>query len=229
MTNQDQNPHVSIETISRLGVEATDVIERNGSKPSIAAHAPRVVPNAQAMSRVYDELKQLKVDARAALAGRDVKLAALLRTIASWSGHADQDIEGFGTSELLVSERTVLAVVDNGRTLIGTFRAKGETLPYAQEAISDLQARCDDVLAAHQTSKEVRVALQEKQREGRTAALALHDSLVALRRTLRAVLGSDHYDYQRLRMTRSRGNADPPVGEPAVSEPTATPSDGVTA
>ena len=65
--------------------------------------------------------------------------------------------------------------------------------------------------------------MQEKQREIRERSAEFHKELVSFRRTLRAALGSNHIEYQKLRLT-GRADAEPPTEE--ESEAGSTESDG---
>ena len=76
------------------------------------------------------------------------------------------------------------------RDVADTVVATGAELPFAKEALTELESKIEQASVAHDAAQEARVALQTKQRELRAQAAVAQRGLVMLRRTLRAALGS---------------------------------------
>ena len=96
-------------------------------------------------------------------------------------------------------------------------------LPYREELLDELTARIDSADGASKTASAARVVLQEKQREVRELSATFHKGLISLRRTVRATLGSKHFDFHRLRVT-GRAAAEPPL-PPEEQAPETEPSE----
>jgi hypothetical protein len=101
---------------------------------------------------------------------------------------------------------------------------EGAGLPYQEALLTELTDGIESADGAAKSLDAAGVALQEKQREVRELSATFHKGLVSLRRAVRAMLGSTHLDYRRLRMT-SRSAAEPPVDEAEVTQPTETGGD----
>ena len=104
------------------------------------------------------------------------------------------------------------------------FRENGE-VAYANEALGALEEKHSRAKEAYDAAQEGRVAVQEKQRELQLAAAGVHEELVRLRKALRKLLGSSHFDYQRLRIGKPRGGVEPPVEETPVTAETSAHGD----
>ena len=116
----------------------------------------------------------------------------------------------------------VLQTASSLKQLVGR---QGVDLPHREELLAELTARIDSATGAAESAQVVRTAVQKKQREVRELTIRFNTELVKLRRTVRAALGSSHFDYQRLRVT-SRATTEPPSDEAPETEPSETETGG---
>ena len=79
---------------------------------------------------------------------------------------------------------------------------EGENVPGGQPLIDTLTAAIAAAEHSWSEAQASRVELQQKQAAVREHALAFNRGMVALRRILRAVLGTHHLDFQALRASR---------------------------
>jgi hypothetical protein len=150
-------------------------------------------------SRVGQTPRQQVIDARRAL--RRLELG-----IRRWTGILTRDIPGFTSSSFLDGDSLSDDLIGGAERLLEVVRgfkgANGEQPGY----VADLVARVTPLLEAATQSWDAAqthmAAERELLRQTREAAALLQKELVALRRTLRATLGSTHRDYQVLRISR---------------------------
>ena len=87
--NNSNSSPLSVHDVRRLAPASVFVTQQNGDKPSIAAHAPKVVPAANAVLVAIQELDQLKAKQVALLAASSEQVAVLngvmLESTRSWS------------------------------------------------------------------------------------------------------------------------------------------------
>jgi hypothetical protein len=161
---------------------------------------------------LYDARQSSSPSASELAVGRQA-VASLKLTMRTWRPLIARDLDGSGSefdSRVSVPDDVIAAarhMVDRARNA----RINGEPLPYLPEleaamvpaiAAADKEwGELQDELAAHQ-------ALLSETRE---AAQALETELIALRRILAVVIGTNHRDYHRLRakrITRSTSEGD---------------------
>ena len=107
----------------------------------------------------------------------------------------------------IVNVRTPEAILDNGRQAMQAFGRHGE-LEFAAQALSEIEAKHSTAKVAYDATQAGRVALQVQQREQRAAAADIQKELVKLRTVVRIALGTDHIDYQRLRLRNARPDSE---------------------
>jgi hypothetical protein len=112
-------------------------------------------------------------------------------------------------------------VVQTAMSLKQLVERQGVDLPYREALLAELTARIDSATGAAESAQVARTAVQQKQREVRELTVRFNAELVKLRRTVRAALGSSHFDYQRLRVT-SRATTEPPSTEAPETAPSET-------
>ena len=76
---------LSAHEVRRLAPASVYVLQQNGHKPSIAAHAPKLVPAANAVLVAIQELDQLKTQQVALLASSSEQTAVLNSVMLEWS------------------------------------------------------------------------------------------------------------------------------------------------
>jgi hypothetical protein len=97
-------------------------------------------------------------------------------------------------------------------------------LPYSEELVNDLAAQAERARADWIAARDAIVRLQDLRAAVRATAQDFRKRLVALRRTLRAVLGTRHHDYQALRGSRVFDTDDEPLEPEVVATQPATQS-----
>jgi hypothetical protein len=218
------NSPLSVHDVRRLAPASVFVTQHNGDKPSIAAHGPKVVPAANAVLVAIQELDQLRAKQVALLAASSEQTAVLHGVMLEWSSHLEGDLPGFEREAFTRDANLAFDVVQTAKSLMQFVEREGVDLPYREALLTELTARIDSTSGAAESAQVARNALQEQQREVRELTVRFNTELVKLRRTVRAALGSRHFDYQRLRVT-SRAAAEPPSDEAPVAVPSETETD----
>jgi hypothetical protein len=219
------NSPLSVHDVRRLAPASVYVLQHNGDKPSIAAHAPKVVPAADAVLVAIQELDQLKTQQVALLAASTEQTAVLNGVMLEWSSHLEGDIPGFEREAFTRNVSMPFNVVQTAASLKQLVELQGVDLPYREALLTELTARIDSASGAAESAQVARTAVQKKQREVRELTIRFNTELVKLRRTVRAALGSSSFDYQRLRVT-SRAVTEPPSDEAPQTEPSETETGG---
>jgi hypothetical protein len=208
--------------VRRLAPASIGVVQRNAGKPALAAYIPTMVPMANGVLAAIQDLDMLKTDQVALIGRSDAQTAVLNDVLLVWSGRLVRDVEGFDIGAYTRNASLTFDVVQKANSLKQLVEQKGAELPYRETLVAELTARIDSARVAEDAAHGARVALQEKQRQVRELVASFHKELVSLRRTVRAVLGSSHFDYQRLRVP-DRAVAEP-SDEASEAEPSETES-----
>jgi hypothetical protein len=218
------NHRTPIYALAVLGPRAMQVIDRHKSIPVIGAYEATLGPKVARFKEVHERLTSLSVAYKQQVALSAAEIEALEAATETWSSHMQVDVS-FDSEDIAITEtRSADATLGNATHVIALFRERSE-LPYAAQALSDLEAKHESAKAAYDAAQARRVAVQETQRELQTLAADVHGTLVQLRKAVRKMLGSSHFDYQRLRATVGRPTStDPPDEElpetvPDSSEP----------
>jgi hypothetical protein len=211
----------SMHDVRRLAPASIFVIQQHAAvKASIAAYAPTMVPLANEVLVAIRTLDMLKADQVALMAASKRETNELHGVMLEWSGHLGRDLEGFDLASFSRDATLTFDVGAKASSLKQLVEQKGAHLHYREALLTELTARIDSANEAQTGSQAARVALQEKQREVRELMAAFYKELIALRRTVRAALGSSHFDSQRLRATgRARVEEPPGEGAGAGAEP----------
>jgi hypothetical protein len=214
------NP-LSMHDVRRLAPAALDVMQRNADKSVIAAHAATMVPVANGVLIAIQVIDRLKGKQVALLAESTEQTAQLHGLMLGWSPLLERDLASFDIGAYVRDPNLPFDVVQKAMSLKSYVEQEAAGLPYQQTLLAELTARIEGADGAAKSAYTARTALQEKQREVRELSATFHKGLVSLRKTVRAMLGSSHLDYQRLRVP-SRAAAEPPDDEAPVTVPSAT-------
>jgi hypothetical protein len=219
---------LSTHDVNRLAPASIDVSQRHADNPAIASHAPKIVPAANEVLSALVDLEELKIDQVKLVARSSAQTAVLNGVMLEWSGVLARDIEGFDIGAFARDASLTFDVLRKAIGLRQIVENKGADLPYREVLLTELSARIDSTSEADTAAKAARVAVQQKQQEIRESSARFHKELVSFRRTLRGALGSRHFDYQRLRVTKRA--AEPPDQETEAPEtaPSEVPSEGTT-
>ena len=223
MFSTTTNP-LTMHEVRRLAPASIGVVQRNAGKPAIAAYIPTMVPMASDVLAAIQDLDTLKTDQVALIGRSDEQTAVLNGLLLGWSGRLVRDVEGFDIGAYTRNANLTFDVVQKAKSLKQLVEQKGAELPYREALLTELTARIDSASSADDAAHAARVALQEKQREVRELVASFYQELVSLRRTVRAVLGSSHFDYQKLRVPE-RAAAEPTSDEASETKPSETESD----
>lgn len=188
-------------------------MRRHIANPVVASFEGTLVPAVDAFMAAYATVSSLKARLAASLDESAAASAALHRGTSAWLGPVGRDLpdfegRGFGVNPMVDED-----VQADARRLLDVVRSEGESMAYAPQLIEEIGRLYEAAQAAHAKAQEMRVALQAQQAETRTFANRLQRELVALRRTLRAELGTSHVDYQRLRAPRGRTEVEESIDE----------------
>lgn len=193
----------SIKKLAVLGPRAMEVIGRNKSIKSIAAREQTLGPKVGQLLTVRDEVKNLGVAYRKLAEQADFEIAGLDALNRVWSANlqidASLDSEEVGITDM----RTSAGKLDSARSVMDTLRTNAG-LPFAEQALSELEPQHAVAKAADDAARATRVELQVKQRELQAVAADVQRELVKLRTVVRIALGVSHHDYQYLRLRSAR-------------------------
>ena len=223
MFSNVSNP-LSMHDVRRLAPASLDVMQRNAGKPVIAAHAAMLVPVANGVLTALQDIDRLKGKQRALRAKSNEQRVQLHGLMLGWSGPLDHDLESFDIGAYTRDPDLTFDVLQKAMSLKLFVEQEGADLAYQEALLTELTARLESADGAAKSADAAGVELQEKQREVRELSATFHKGLVSLRRAVRAMLGSTHLDYRRLRMP-SRSAAEPPMDEAEVTQPTETGGD----
>jgi hypothetical protein len=211
MLSNVSNP-LSMHDVRRLAPASIDVMQRNADKQVIAAHAAMLVPVASGVLIALQDIDRLKGKQKALRAESHVQRAQLHGLMLGWSGPLDHDLASFEIGSYTRDPDLTFDVLQKALSLQLFVEQEGAGLPYQRALLTELTARIESADGAAKAANAAGVELQDKQREVRELSATFHKGLVSLRRAVRAMLGSTHLDYRRLRMS-SRAAAEPPSDE----------------
>lgn len=204
MLIENESTRVPQYILNRQARVAVAVVERHREVPVVAPFVETLVPRATKFIEGYEALSVAKARRTEDLRAARAQVSDLFRATSGWLGLLQRDVDGFDSRGVNSRSTSAVDVLSDAERVIEMMGSRTATLPYAQRALSDLRPMVEDTAATHERGQRTRIEVQQLQAEVREAAEALQDELVALRRTLRAALGSGHLDYQRLRTPRSR-------------------------
>jgi hypothetical protein len=211
--------------VRRLAPASLEVMQRHAGTPAIAAHAATLVPAASEVLIAIQVLDMLKGRQVALLTESTEQTARLNALMIGWSGLLVSDVASFDLGAYARNANLPFDVVQKAMSLKRLVETEGADLPYQEVLLTELNARIEGADGASKAASAVRVELQDKQREVRELMATFYKGLVSLRRAARAMLGSNHFDYQRLRATGTAAAASPPSDEGSDPEsPTPTPT-----
>lgn len=195
---------LALYVLFRLGSVAVEVVRRHRANAAIASFEGTLVPSVDAFVAGYTTVSTLKARLAVLLEASASATAALYKGTSAWLGPIGRDLPGFDGRGFGVDPTVDEDVLADARRLLDLVQADGQSLPYAAALIEEISRLATATQVAHAAAQEVRVALQMQQGQTRSLGVKLQRELVALRRTLRAELGTHHVDYQRLRAPRAR-------------------------
>jgi hypothetical protein len=194
--------------LRRIAGRALRVLDDHGPHSAIIASYDTSVRAAVAtFVQAHDALAVRSTDVHALGRTSNHALGALLRAMRGWVGVVARDLPGFAPLALPdhPTPDDLLAQTDQ---LLEVVQQLDATATWRDALVNDLEAlleRSRDGLHQLRTGRATVQALQARNRE---AGAALQAQLVPFRRSLRAVLGPSHLDYQSLRVSRVRDTDD---------------------
>ena len=209
--------HVSQYKLRKQAQRGLRVLDRyKQSDPAITAHEPTFVPAAEGFMAVYDRVQTFETTRkREVVEGRQAIEELYTRTRA-WMGALERDVPGFQAGQLRGGPDDPDALLGDAKRMIEL--ANGlEGAAYVPALTEDLSAA---LAHADEAWRHMQDILSEHQRllaEARTAAVLINRELVALRRTLRSLLGTSNRDYQKLR-TKRVFDTDESEDEPIIED-----------
>lgn len=202
--NNSIDTTVALFKIHRLTLAAIEVVRRHPESEVIASVGETLAPLGVQLSDGYRLVESLRTQQSALVAASEREVESLYQTMRAWLAPLTRDVPGFDPTRFGARPKVSLDVITDARALIEVIAGRGEALSYGQRAITALTARVDAASAAYTAAQDARIALQTKQAENRELGAAVQVHLVALRAALRAEVGTQSLDYQRLRIVRKR-------------------------
>ena len=212
--------------LALLGPRALQVIERHTGVPAIMAHDRTLRPAVASFGQANAELTELVFNSQELVAAREARMEALRVALRHCNAHLQHDLPDLDVSEVAITETKAAEVMFYAASnLIAMLTGREDQVPAAEQVRGMLESSLSSAQAAFEAVAASRVAIQEKQHALRALAADVHRGLVQLRSTLRAVLGRNHLDYQRLLLGRGRIASELPaeVTTDATSPPESEP------
>lgn len=206
------NTYIPQWKLRRLAPRAVRVVARHKEKSAaIGLYESTLVPAANKFVELYDASRTAQVSATENNQGAQA-VEALRQVVRGWLGALSRDIPGFDIASFTDRQTVADDVIGSGQRLLEVCRnfkdRSGQPLPYQEAVVQALTPAIEAADAEWAEAQDRRVQEQAMRDATRDAAVLLHKELVALRRTLRAVLGTSHLDYRRLRAQASMGSGE---------------------
>jgi hypothetical protein len=224
--------HPSINALALLGPRAMEVIDRHRSITAIAVYEPTLGPKVVRFREVRDELSSLVLSSKKLTARANARIGELDALNRVWGANLQHGISADSEDVGITDARALDGAFDRALNVMTKLREHDE-LPFAAQALSELESQYGVAKAADDAARAARVAVQAKQRELQAVAADVQKELVKLRTVVRIALGVSHLDYQCLLLRSARAEVEaqdesPPDsadGSPAgdrASEPSET-------
>lgn len=194
--------------LSRLAQRALRVLERHAPNHAVLqVIEPAFRETAEAFIASHDTVLSDGPRKRAELDEGRAAIDSLNRSLRSWVAWLGRDIQGFDPSEYTLNSVTPDDVLADARRLVHTLQAHQQSaatpLNYGDKLLQELTAALENARKEWTEAQDAITHDQERRAEVRALAGQVQKNLVALRRTLRTLLGTSHRDYQKLRLARS--------------------------
>lgn len=211
-------PYVSQHKLRLLAARAVEVVTRNAHvDPTVAASGSYLLASARAFIASYDEARRFQSQRGAEMEQGRAAVETLQIRIRAWVGMLLSDIRDFRAMELDGSLAEPDHLFADAKRIIETVQVQGSDLPYTKDLVDDLTAVSERARSEWAQARAAMVKLQELGSTARADAVELQKRLVSFRRTVKAILGTSHRDYQILRSSRSSDAAEEKkTVEPAV-------------
>jgi hypothetical protein len=217
---ENRNINVNQKRLRELAERVPEIVSRQvGAYPLLASFTATLVPLAAAFVERYDRLRRQHVSVRETLASGRQRVAELEAQLRILRSRLAADVEAFAEGARTGRSRSPDETFADARHVIETVSERSAALSYGAELIADFSAVLEGARTEWSAAQAALVELQMGQAELRAQNIALVHQLSKFRRMLRALVGTQHRDYQRLRPTRTkRGDEDDPdsAQEPAV-------------
>jgi hypothetical protein len=207
--------NVNQKRLRELAERVPEIVSRQvGAYPLLASFTATLVPLATAFVERYDRLRRQHVSVRETLASGRQRVAELEAQVRIFRSRLAADVEAFTEDARTARSGSPDEAFADARYILETVRERGAALSYGAELVADLSAVLERARTEWSAAQTARVELQAGQAELRTQNLALVQQLIKFRRMLRAIVGKQHHDYQRLRTARTKhGEEDDPDSE----------------
>lgn len=176
-----------------------------GSFEELKAIELTLVPAAQRFVELYDTARVSETPRREVSESRKA-LRRLELGIRRWTGIVTRDIPGFTLASFLDGDALSDDLIGGAERFLEVVRgfkgSNGEAPSYVADLLARVTPLLEEATQSWDAAQNHMAAERELLRQTRAAAALVQKELVALRRTLRATLGSTHRDYQVLRIVR---------------------------
>jgi hypothetical protein len=189
----------------RLASRFVRVVRRRAAEsPAIATFVELGVPKAEAYMGTYDKCQKYEASYKKEMAEGRGAVAALLKQVRTWVPLAKRDIPGFDATSFGDQSDVPDDVIEDGERLASTIQdyrdSKGNPLPYQKAALDGLTPALQSAAKEWAEAEAADSEYQKLLASVRQLASELQKELVALRRSLMAVVGRNDKDFQKLRV-----------------------------
>ena len=207
--NQSPRVGVSQRLLRRLGSRAIAVLERHRDKQGALESYEEFVAAVTAFNEAYDRGRNTGPSRYKETAGAEAAAKVLRQTVQAWAAPLLRDLPGLDLGVFLAPNAVPDDLIETAGRLLTSLAARqqSDTAPpaYFERLVAEVQAARDAAITARNDAQDLLAQIQEHKAEVRRLAAEVQSGLVRLRQTLRAVLGTSHRDYQKLRHARGRG------------------------
>ena len=188
-----------------LGPRAVLIVSRHQELTAVRPLGAVLSARVEQFEATDRRVRELSAAARTNFEEKRLALAELRRLVRVWSHAFAADVPAFDPSKNDSRKtKAAHALIRDADTLTDLIRHEAAQLPYAADAVSELEAAAARARRACDAVTDVAVHLQQAQWAQRNAAAALHDDRVRRRALLRSSLGPTPPD-SRLRGVARRG------------------------
>jgi hypothetical protein len=213
--------------LRRFASRALELLERHQNRaPALGIHSETIQKSASEFISTFDSAQAFDQALSEAFEHRSAASDNLARNMRAWTAVLVNDLKGFDSTRYGDKPEVAVDVIDDAEALL-VFLADyaedgGTPPPYTDTLKQDMEALIEAAKADLKVATSRSARLSELRTLVRQKAVKFHRDLIAFRRALKALVGSNHPDYQALRVVRGAElsdirseelEGDPPQGD----------------
>jgi hypothetical protein len=174
--------------------------------PALSIYSQTLGNSAARFITAFEHAEGLQSAVTTSIDVRSQAVDLLGRTMRAWSAALAKDLKGFDRSKYGDKPNVPEDVINDAESMLIMLdkhvEAGGELPFYADTLKQDMTAQIEAAKAELAQTGTQSATLSDARAELKAAAVEFHRDLVAFRSALRALVGPQHADYQKLRVAR---------------------------